>query len=96
MSFSIDIRKNATGEVRTYKFNFDWEDHTFFWLTEGNFGCDCNRHLEFERAGGERGPNDIEDTHCSEGRYTILHATLPDGSRIPIDGATESETDERL
>lgn len=33
--------------------------HDVFWWTEGNMGCDCNRHLTFERAHG-REPADEE------------------------------------
>lgn len=49
----VHIRKNDTGEIRIYR---DWlyldEDglpDVFIW-EDGNYSCDCNRHLFFSRA----------------------------------------------
>ena len=36
--------------------------------TDGNYECDCNRHLFFLRAGNE----ELEDIPCSSGKYTLL------------------------
>lgn len=46
-----------------------------FWFTEGNCGCDCNRHLAFERAHG-REPSD-DELKCGGDRYAI---------RLEVDG----------
>jgi hypothetical protein len=84
MSYDILIRKNATGEIRTYTFDCDWEgDGDIYWLTEGNYGCDCNRFLCFERAVGIE--PDWDQAQCGEGDYSILSAILPGGERIDID-----------
>jgi hypothetical protein len=87
MPYSVVIRKNETGETRTRHFtNLDWKEGSHFWWTAGNFGCDCNRHLEFERAGGRPESDGLwDEAECSDGRYTVLHADLPDGRRILID-----------
>lgn len=37
---------------------------------EGNYSCDCNRELFFERAAGVE--LDVGDTKCSNGRYRIV------------------------
>ena len=52
----VDIRKNATGEVRRVKEPKLWRgdaDTPDFWWTDGNAGCDCNRELFFLRVKDE-------------------------------------------
>ena len=79
------IVNNETGEARTYRMNVDWDDSNdsghIYWWTEGNFGCDCNRALEFMRAGDE----EECDESCGESRFSVPHVVLPDGRIIPID-----------
>jgi hypothetical protein len=86
MPYTVAIRKNETGEVRQYRIDWDWEtedgDDTYWW-TEGNYGCDCNRHLCFERA-AESDP-DFEEAKCGDGKYSVLYADLPSGERVQID-----------
>lgn len=58
----------------THKFHYMWSDE--FWWTEGNMGCECNRHLEWFRV------NDLDVEHesfdCNYGKpkryYVILRA----------------------
>jgi hypothetical protein len=56
------------------------------WL-EGNYACDCNRHLFFERGAG----NDPEvcdpDFPCGEGRY-VLVSVVVNGREIVRNNAT--------
>ena len=90
MSYVARIRKVATGEERAIRVNLDWEDHSSFWWSEGNYGCDCNRFLEFEYADG-REPEDGEEEKCGEGSYIVVSITVPDGrvvysEPVPIDG----------
>lgn len=87
MSYTIRIRNNATGEVRQSKpYEFEW---SLFWWTDGNMGCDCNRHLAWLRAGGP-GPAD-DPFHnnaarqCGDGAYTVIDATLDDATVVPVD-----------
>lgn len=65
------IRKNATGEVRSkpsVEFGDDGNDDPgFFTWQEGNFACDCNRELFFERIDGK----EISHEQCSEGRFSV-------------------------
>lgn len=44
-------------------------DSAAFMWTEGNYSCDCNRHLFFERAFGNDPPLGGE---CSDGRYVVV------------------------
>ena len=74
------LKRNVDGVERWT----DWSDAThldslvFFW-TEGNFGCDCNRQLEFERAGSE--PED-DDPTCGDDRYELISLELNDGREL--------------
>ena len=56
-----------------------------FWWMEGNYSCDCNRSAEFQRAGGIA-EDDLVWTECSDGQYSVLSATLADGTVITIEG----------
>lgn len=40
----------------------------FMW-SEGNYSCDCNRHLFFERAYGNE--PDLDEHGCSDGAYVV-------------------------
>ncbi len=80
----IEIRNNSTGEWRDIPIGkYDSEEldrwPPFHW-TEGNYSCDCNRHLKFRRAYGEIGPYDLEEERpCGETEYSI-RLTADDGS----------------
>ena len=60
------ITDTETGETRIYEDEYPYND--FLW-TEGNYSCDCNRGLFFERAGG-REP-DPHEHMCGFSRFTI-------------------------
>ena len=81
----ILLRNNRTGETRWYDDEMDWSDGSEFLWTEGNYGCDCNRHLFFERAAGI-GDDEGEDVDCGEVLYTAVEAVLATGEVIPLDG----------
>ncbi len=80
----IEIRKTSTGEWRDIPISrYDSEElggrwPPFYW-TEGNYSCDCNRHLQFRRACGEIGPNDLPEGECGDTEYSI-RLTADDGS----------------
>lgn len=84
MKYVIRLRDNTTGEVRDCPQDhdgYDAESIEFYW-TDGNFGCDCNRRWEFQRAGGE---GEDENPPCDNERYTAIEAVLEDGTRVPLD-----------
>ena len=67
----LQIRNNKTSEIvetdETGIFDeYTQEASTFIW-SEGNFKCDCNRQLFFNRAKGE--PD--EDVECGEGKFSV-------------------------
>ncbi|MBX6316133.1 MAG: hypothetical protein IRY99_24965, partial [Isosphaeraceae bacterium] len=85
--YAVAIRNNTTGEVRVADVDLAWRegrDGSRWWWTGGNFGCDCNRRLVFERAGGvDIDPASVE---CGDGGYSVLWVELPDGRHVPIEG----------
>lgn len=84
MNYSVEIRNNATGETVTYAMkNIAWQDWSTYWWTEGNFGCDCNRGQSFMRAKGYPEPVDHD---CSNDKFTVIRATMEDGTELEIDG----------
>lgn len=93
MSYRVALRKNSTGEIRMVPIDWDWirdGDDDLYWWTDGNYGCDCNRFLCFERADGTE--PDFKDAECGEAAYTALYAELPDGTRVKIDGDSPVRT----
>lgn len=78
------LRNNYTNEVRTYESNKGWSDAEEYWWTDGNFGCDCNRHLTFIRIQGKE-LADNEEAPCGEVRYSALYVEFEDGSKVEID-----------
>lgn len=88
--YLVAIRHNPTGEVRMYRNDMSWEgdeDRDHWMWTEGNYGCDCNRHLFFIRAAGN---DEWEDRECGNTEYSCLYAELPDGRRIVIDSQSDA------
>lgn len=92
--YDVMIRDNSTGETRTCPMpELEWHESSMFWWTEGNFACDCNRGLEFARAGGmTEAEIDALDEEadgrafpCGDSRYTAVKAVFGDGREIPID-----------
>lgn len=84
-SYVAVMQRVSDGEIRRRHMDTGWDTDTdgswFFW-DEGNFGCDCNRYLEFERAAGHNPPRD-GDYPCGDTRYRVLAFEFPDGSSIP-------------
>jgi hypothetical protein len=77
----VFIRRNADGaEVEDMP---NWKPHYMtrdvYWWTEGNMSCDCNRHLEFERAHGR--DLDAGDVECGHGLYSV-RLELDDGTVV--------------
>ena len=65
------IRKNDTGEIREGKEDVLWDEdenepHLWIW-EEGNFSCDCNRELFFNRYGGV----DADETECGDRKSVV-------------------------
>ena len=80
--YSVVIRKNETGELRLRHVDLDWEDGSYWFWTEGNFGCDCNRELEWLRACGEEDDETWDKVECGHYRYSVIYAILPDNTVI--------------
>lgn len=69
-------------------------DELYYYWTDGNFGCDCNRGTSFRRALYPVPPADdpFWNNHaarCGFGpnyRYRVPYLEFEDGSRLTIDG----------
>lgn len=84
---NVEIRRNSDGVVRIYK-----DDHwlsDFIW-SDGNYACDCNRHLFFERAGGVDPYDDPDHVSvCTDDKYSV-RITNAAGDLLYQDGDWES------
>jgi hypothetical protein len=80
MSFVVHIRSAETGEVRSFVDDAEWNEGPSFGWTEGNFGCDCNRGLQF--FGSEFDFDSMDDdecdklTPCGHSRYAVRVVSL--------------------
>lgn len=99
MNYVVIIRDNASKEERTYRPSTEWDpESSVYWWTEGNMGCDCNRRVDFARAGGPGPEGDpyhnklLEDSQCGDEAYSVLRAILDDGTIVPLDEAPESRS----
>jgi hypothetical protein len=70
----IEIRRNSDGVVRKYQDNYDWGGD-YIWA-DGNYSCDCNRYLFFQRAADD---DEDDNTGCSDGKYSV-RITSEDGA----------------
>ena len=86
------IMKMDTGEIRKRKQELAWKEGSHWWWTEGNFGCDCNREWEFQRAGNEE-LTPHEKLQCGSKRYKVLQFDFPDGSSMAGDDYDENQED---
>ncbi len=88
MAYDVYIRRNSDGLVRVYHEDdpYTWNDSTEFMWSEGNYGCDCNRYLFFQRAAEE---NEDDDVSCGTTQYFCIKVRLPDGTEIPMDNEDE-------
>jgi hypothetical protein len=86
-TYDVQIRCNATGKIRVYHEDSPWLESSEFGWTEGNYSCDCNRRLFFERAGG--GDPDLDETRCGDRAYTVIKVIFPDGTERAIDEVKE-------
>lgn len=69
----VDIRLCFTGETRRFEDyavvqDRDVDHPNVFGWSEGNYACDCNRHLFFARAGGREAE---DDQPCGDGVYLV-------------------------
>lgn len=83
LTHKVAIRRNSDGVIRMVD-GGNWNDCGEYMWVDGNYSCDCNRHLYFERAAGTELDWD-DGGECGETRYSALYAELSDGRRINLD-----------
>lgn len=81
-TYKVLIRKNSTGEEKLIDTELVWdlENPSDWWWREGNFSYDSNRSNIF----GEGLLEELIET-SSKGKFTVIHAELPNGDIIKID-----------
>jgi len=98
-TYDVCIKEVATGEEVIYKqqiydhhgdtmFKEDGEFKDFFWWTDGNMGCDCNRSMDFDRAKGIKIDDPLDENpryKCGSDRFTI-EKIICEGLEVWIDG----------
>lgn len=89
-SYDVEILRMADGEIRRCHQAHQWHDDeehgsTLSWWTVGNMACDCNRYLEFERAGGANPRPSDESIQCGDGAYRVLRILFPDGTALAVE-----------
>lgn len=67
--FILWIRRNSDGEVRRRVLKNWYAAGVVYNFQDGNWACDCNRHLEFERAVD---PTYDQERSCGHTAYTVL------------------------
>ncbi len=82
-NYHLIITNNETKETRICAMDIPFLAGSLWWLTEGNYGCDCNRRIEFYRV--EFPKLIYDDYECTGGKFTIVAAILSNGSIMPID-----------
>lgn len=84
LNYTAVIRRVSDGAERITVHNIPWYDDydggSWFYWTEGNYGCDCNRYLSFERAGGSDPA--IDDAVCGRGAYLVVEFRFFDGTTL--------------
>lgn len=77
--YNAVIIDTETGGKRIIQIDFEWNESSEFWWTDGSFGCDCNRGKLFY--GSEY------DSPCGISRFFVERVVLDDGREILIDGS---------
>lgn len=91
--FRYQIREVATGRTIVREFSNPQGERSPYWWLEGNYGCDCNRKMEFDRALNQE--TDDEDNYpCGDNPNAYVFDWVElDGVRfIENDDPTEEAT----
>lgn len=88
LPIAVHLRHVPTGETRVYRTEEpEWEDgwSDFIW-DEGNYSCDCNRWLFWERAAGRSPATDVP---CSDGVYRVDRIVREDTGEVLYEEGSE-------
>lgn len=77
--YQVLLINNETKQQKIVDVDIDqWSEGSYFLWTEGNYSCDCNRHLFFTDWDGT-------DCECGEDKYTAICAVLDNGNIVFLD-----------
>ena len=66
--FTVKITDKESGEARYCKYEEPWDEGEEYLWAEGNWSCDCNRRIFFERAVN---PDWAGEARCGDSRYAV-------------------------
>ena len=77
----VTLLDTESGERVTFPYEYGF--HEYMW-TEGNYGCDCNRHMFFWEAKG----TGLEDIPCNTGpnRYKLTSVVDAETKEVLFEG----------
>ncbi len=79
-AYDLTVRRKADGVTATTRGHFIDDDNARFMCSDGNYGCDCNRHLFFERGLGHTA--ECGSHPCGDKVYEYVSVTSVDGGRV--------------
>lgn len=86
MPYTVTITDTRTHETVKSRFTCEWEEHFYCLWELGNFSCDCNRSLEFQRAKGLEPDIEKDATPCNtseaDRRFRVDSIVLDDGTVV--------------
>lgn len=81
---TVAITDATTGETATF-IEPDWEPISAYMWRDGNYSCDCNRGLFFERAKG--GNPELFAFDCGDVRFSVVITDAATGEVLFVDDA---------
>ncbi len=76
MSYVVRLRRVSDGKEVDVVQEGAWDDAADWLWNEGNYGCDCNRAIWFDRATGmSEGEIQAVERECGDGDYLIERVT---------------------
>lgn len=82
MKAIFTLRRNSDSVERVLPHENEWRD-AYLWA-DGNYSCDCNRHLFFERSSGN--DPEVDSGTCGDQVAYSLRVTDADGKVLHCDG----------
>lgn len=62
-NYAVIFQDQKTGTTVEAEMDLPWGEGSLFWLTEGNYSCDCNRSVFF---------SNYPPPYCSDELYKII------------------------
>jgi hypothetical protein len=87
---TVILERVSDGQRANHAYEGPWSDTEDFMWSDGNFGCDCNRQIFFERA---LGLEPSVDPACGDSAYRVVSVTDEAGKIVYAEDAESQRTD---